>query len=254
MKDRIEREREFHDNRFATDGGARPSDRFYAITQASSTQFRRRVLELARDADVLEYGCGLGSIAFEAAPIARHVTGIDISPVAIEHSRATCEAAGLHNVSFGVANAEATGFPDASFDLIIGSGILHHLNLDASYPELARLLRPGGRAVFSEPLGHNPAINLYRKRTPDERTSDEHPLLMRDFDAARKYFRNVDVSFFHLATLAAIPLRSTPPFAGAVRLGDAFDRLLFRVVPAARRYAWLCVIELAGPTTAVASG
>jgi SAM-dependent methyltransferase len=250
VNDRLEREREFHDSRFATGDSARPSDRFYEITEASSAQFRQRVLELARGADVLEYGCGLGSSAFDVAPIARHVSGIDISPVAIEHSRETCEAAGLLNVDFRVANAEATGFADASFDLIVGSGILHHLNLDASYAELVRLLRPGGRAIFSEPLGHNPAINLYRKRTPQERTSDEHPLLMRDFDAAKKYFRNVDVSFFHLATLAAIPLRSTPPFAGVVRLGDAFDRLLFRVVPAARRYAWLCVVELAGPVGA----
>src|SRR3546814_4334755 len=45
----------------------------------------------------------------------------------------------------------------------------------------SRVLRPGGRAVFIEPLGLNPAIELYRRFTPSARTPDEHPLLRRDF-------------------------------------------------------------------------
>jgi ubiquinone/menaquinone biosynthesis C-methylase UbiE len=63
-------------------------------------------------------------------------------------------------------NAEATTFPDNSFDLICGSSILHHLNLDKACAEIRRILRPDGGAVFIEPLGHNPLINMFRKLTP----------------------------------------------------------------------------------------
>src|SRR3546814_19128134 len=83
---------------------------------------------------------------------------------------------GLH-ATFSVDNAEQTSFPDASFDRIGGSGILHHLDLDRAYAEIARLLKPGGRAVFLEPLGHNPLLTAYRDRTPRMRTEDKnHPL------------------------------------------------------------------------------
>jgi hypothetical protein len=53
----------------------------------------------------------------------------------------------------------------------------HQLTGDLSLAcsEIARVLRPGGPAIFVEPLGHNPLINAYRKRTPALRTVDEHP-------------------------------------------------------------------------------
>lgn len=38
---------------------------------------------------------------------------------------------------------------------------------------------------FSEPLGHNPIINWYRNRTPEMRTEDEHPLLIKDIEFAK---------------------------------------------------------------------
>ena len=82
---------------------------------------------------------------------------------------------------------------DDSFDLVCGSGILHHLDLPAAMRELARVLRPSGRAVFMEPLGHNPAINAFRNRTPELRTPDEHPLLGKDLKLCRRYFGSVEV-------------------------------------------------------------
>jgi len=112
-----------------------------------------------------------------------------------------------------------------------------------------RVLRPGGSAFFTEPLGHNPVVNAYRNRTPEQRTPDEHPLLESDFALAREYFPAVDVRYYHLTTLAAIPL-ATKPFVGRLALAlDAVDRLLFALLPAAKRFAWLSVIELSAPAS-----
>src|SRR3546814_18316951 len=78
-------------------------------------------------------------------------------------------------------NAEAMTFPDDSFDLVFGSGIIHHLDIDRASGEIARVLRPGGRAVFIEPLGLNPAIALYRRFPPRALTPHDPPLLRRHF-------------------------------------------------------------------------
>src|SRR3546814_13720576 len=87
-------------------------------------------------------------------------------------------------------NAEAMDFPDDSFDLVFGSGIIHHLDIDRAFAEIARVLRPGGRAVFVEPPGLNPAIEIYRRLTPGAPPPAAHPLPphhLRRFHAA---FRN----------------------------------------------------------------
>ena len=105
------------------------------------------------------------------------------------------------NINYQVQNCEKTTLPSKSFDLIYGSGILHHLDLSKCLLELNRLLRANGVIIFMEPLGTNPAINLYRKFTPGSRTSDEHPLIPRDFDFIKSTLGSVTVKYYGFFTL-----------------------------------------------------
>jgi SAM-dependent methyltransferase len=198
---------------------------------------------------VLDYGCGEG--AYGALHLAEHgkqVTAIDLSPVAIEHARDTARAKGVDElIDFRVMNAEQLDFPDASFDVVAGNGVIHHLDLDRSLAEVARVLKPGGSAIFLEPMGHNPLINLYRRRTPEQRTEDEHPLKTKDFDVLKRHFDAVDARYFHLLSLAALPFVAR---RGLVKRLDSVDRKLFQVVPATQRLAWIVVVRLRGPRTA----
>ena len=246
--DRATRERLFHDAAYS-DARRERVTRFYTVTSASASRFREACISRARSAEeILEYGCGEGSLAVELAAGGAHVTGIDISPVAIEHSLEKAALAGASDrVTFAVMDAEHLGFESNSFDLVCGTAILHHLDLSASYAEIARVLKPGGTALFLEPLGHNPAINWYRSRTPELRTPDEAPLRVRDVDLARQYFGRVDVSYFELSTLAAIPFSNVPGFGRLVRLLAAIDRGLFAVLPPARKHAWFAVLQMYEP-------
>lgn len=61
MNDRIAREREFHDARFADELGARPADRFYVVNSASNAYFQRIIDATPPGARVLEIGCGDGA-------------------------------------------------------------------------------------------------------------------------------------------------------------------------------------------------
>src|SRR5262249_16874140 len=149
---------------------------------------------------------------------------------------------GYDNVNYRAVNIEDSDFEDCSFDLVSGWGILHHLDLDKGYSEIARILRPSGACVFIEPMGHNPIINAYRRLTPHLRTPDEHPLFMKDLKLARKYFGKVSTRFFNLTTLSMIPFRKLPFFTPIFRGLDWLDHAIFRILPFARRYSWMVVL------------
>ena len=241
VSDRKEREREFHDERFATDHRA-SLDRVYE-GNAIVAWYREAVLAAAAGRRVLEYGCGTGGVAFDVAEVATSVQAIDISPVAVQLVRDEAARRGVA-VSADVMDAEALDLPDDSFDLVCGTGILHHLDLDASLREIHRVLAPTGRAIFVEPLGHNPVINLFRAVTPKMRTPDEHPLRVADFDAMRELFRRVDVREFGLLGLAGL-VPGVPERAGAAL--HRADARLFRRWPRTGRYAWMAAVSLAEP-------
>lgn len=240
--ERIAREQAFHNERFGA-AEARKQDAFYFAVTAGAECYKRRVQEAAAGRDVLEYGCACGLNSVSLAAKARSIVGIDISDVAIGQARAAAAASGVSNATFHVDNAERLSFQDGSFDVVFGSGILHHLDFDAAIFELRRVLRPGGRAIFWEPLGHNAAINLYRRLTPHARTADEHPLLRSDFDLIRRRFGSCEVAHFGLCTLASIPFRGRALGRSLRRLGEGVDRHLLRL-PVLRWQAWYALMDL----------
>ena len=244
--DVIKREREFHNARFAHDIDPRAHlDKWYKAIQLGMQAQNNVVLQLANNKDVLEYGCSDGGLSIDGLhlpKIARTLTGIDISDVAINKAMRKAEHCGYRNCRFFSMNAEDMSFEDGSFDLVFGRGIIHHLDLDRCYSEVARVLKPGGKAVFYEPLGHNPILNIYRNRTPDIRTADEHPLLMADFDKAAKYFSGVHVDYYGLASVASALLPGK--VANFARhAGELLDGVILKI-PGIRKYAWYSNIIL----------
>ena len=245
---RQDRERRFHDERFA-EGREEPrseAGRFYSVVERSQDAYERIVSDRGQGADCLEYGCSFGRDTMRLAESARSSVGIDISGVVIERARRAAAEAGSP-ARFEVAEAETLPFGDASFDLAYGSSVLHHLELRPAIAEMERVLRDDGSGVFYEPLGHNPLINWYRNRTPEMRTPDEHPLVRPDFDLFREFFQSVEVRFFHLAALAAVPLAGRPGFRSALGVLDRIDDALLRLVPPLRYQAWVCIVLLDRP-------
>ena len=196
---------------------------------------------------MLEYGCGEGSHSLEMARRGAQVIGIDISEVGVQNATAKAAEKNVPNAKYLVMDAENMSLESGTFDMVIGEGILHHLDLEKSYREIARVLKPGGQAVFMEPLGHNPAMILFRKFTPNYRTADEHPLMRRDLKHAEKFFGQTDLRFYHLTSFAAMLLLKTPFFFPAVRFFDKVDSGLFKIIPPLGLWAWYSIMVLSKP-------
>lgn len=98
--------------------------------------------QLPNDARVLDLGCGTGISARLFASRGYHVVAIDPSEAMLEKARAHGG-----NVVYALGRAEATGQPDASFDLAYAAQAFHWFDVDATMKELRRVLAPDGRAA-----------------------------------------------------------------------------------------------------------
>ena len=245
MDAKQERERDFHNAAFS-DHRRQSVVPAYAIIHDSRAFYEQFIRSRATGARLLEYGCGATALASTVGDMAAEIVGIDISDVAVQQATERAAQSGLR-ATYRVMDAESLEFPDQSFDIICSAAVLHHLDLRKAYGEIARTLRPGGAAVFMEPLGHNPIINLYRRMTPDMRTPDEHPLLIRDLDLAKEYFDRVEVRHYVLFSLMAIPVRKFRFFKPVLFKLEALDRFLFRHLAWSKKYSWQVIIVLAEP-------
>lgn len=99
--------------------------------------------------DVLELGCGGAQWSTALARRGARTTGLDLSAAQLAFARERVREAGVE-VRLVHASADATGLPDRSFDLVFADhGAPGFVDPHRWVPEVARLLRPGGRLVFN---------------------------------------------------------------------------------------------------------
>lgn len=120
----------------------------------------RRILSAARitpEDRVLDLGCGIGNILLalaERIDFTRPPVGVDVSPALIELGRREIRKAGMEGrIELRVAAATGLPFGDASFDVVLSSHVIKHLDNEAlgrAFSEVARVLTPGGRFLLWE--------------------------------------------------------------------------------------------------------
>ena len=115
----------------------------------------------------LEIGAGTGyfSLNLLRAGVVGHATCTDISPGMVHALEANARRLGL-DVETAACDAAELPFEDASFDLVLGHAVLHHLPaLERAFAEFARVLRPGGTLFFAgEPSRQGDRIAAWPKR------------------------------------------------------------------------------------------
>lgn len=152
---------------------------------------------------VLDYGCGHGMAAVVLARRGAEMYAVDISAGYLAETSRRADANGV-SVRCVQADGEALPFANASFDRLWGHAILHHLHLPRAAAEVARVLRPGGVAVFCEPWGGNPLLEWARRYLPypgKDRTPEERPLTGGRLAPLYRCFSEVQIEGFQLLTV-----------------------------------------------------
>ncbi len=100
---------------------------------------------------VLDVACGPGLVACAFAAVARHVTGIDLTPAMIEQATTLAAESGCANVRFEVGDVLPLPFPDAAFSIVVSRFAFHHFQDPAAVlAEMRRVCRMGGRVVVAD--------------------------------------------------------------------------------------------------------
>lgn len=209
-------------------------------------EYAYHLLGDVRGLRILDFGCGSGANAVLLANRGAHVWAVDISEDLIRLGRRRLAVNGrAAGAQFMVGSAHDLPLPDDSIDIVFGIAILHHLDLALVSKEVHRVLKPGGRAIFQEPVRNSAIIRFLRSlipyRAPDI-SPYERPLTDRELRAFAAPYTSVRTRAFGLPFVAVAPFvpwlrRQTD------RLYRA-DACLLRCLPLLRHYAGIRVLEV----------
>jgi SAM-dependent methyltransferase len=192
---------------------------------------------------VLELGCGPGDEAIMMARRGARVTALDIAPSSVQITRQRARAS---NVDFAMdvscATAEALPFPPGEFDWVVGFGLLHHADSAVLGPEVSRVLRPGGHALFFEPLGANPLLEYARDHLPyrgKHHSLNDHPLQYDQIRLMGLGFRTTRLREFYLFSMISRAIGGEMSFPWLWFI----DELLIERVPVVRRWCRYVLVE-----------
>ena len=207
------------------------------------------------DRKLLDFGCGPGIYSLLFAKVGFHVSGFDISPNNIAIAEQLAEKYGLSNqVEFKIGAGERLEYDDETFDVVIGVDILHHVDIEHSVGECLRVLKPGGSAIFKEPV-QVPVFDPLRESAfgrwllPKDRslerhiTEDERKLTNQDLQTIRRLCGRMTVKRFRLFSRLDAFNKNLATNGQASPI-EKFDERVFKLLPFMNTFGGDVVIVL----------
>jgi 2-polyprenyl-3-methyl-5-hydroxy-6-metoxy-1,4-benzoquinol methylase len=223
----------------------RPWNSYWRLYEHAMSEFKK-------GRRLLDFGCGWGTNTIAFAKIGYMVDAVDISEANVAHvHKLAVEHGVLDRVSTKVGAVESLQYSDDTFDVIAGVDILHHVDISRAMRECRRVLKPGGLAIFREPLYSvvfDPIRNWgpVRRLVPNTRsierhiTEDERKLEPSDLALIREVFPDSSVEYMRILSRMQ---RFFP------RLSDLLERIDWRLsgVPGACLASGTGVLRLRKP-------
>jgi len=109
------------------------------------------LLQLEPDSRVLDIGTGTGHTAFAAAPYAKEIVGLDLTPEMLEEAENLQVERGIENVQFRIGDVHDLPFEDGCFQRVTCRRAAHHfLDIGGALSEISRVMPRGGRLVVDD--------------------------------------------------------------------------------------------------------
>lgn len=246
LGERHKEEIEFHDKRIdRPEDYGRGKRNFYSV-EGLSMAYEGLLREVGsfNGKRVLDFGCGEGWASIDYAEKgASSIVAFDISGSSLKSAkRNITESRQKSTIHLIQMAGENMGFKDGSFNLILGNAILHHTDLETTIKEIHRVLKKEGRALFVEPLGHNPMINLFRKLTPWRRSKYEEPINLNTlYELIHNQFEIRMKGYYLFSTLALASFLlhgNTKILLLTMRILTKFDEIALQCFKSLNRYCF----------------
>ncbi|WP_432799832.1 class I SAM-dependent methyltransferase [Poriferisphaera sp. WC338] len=253
IQERLERETEHFEELYAAEAarGIQPLSDFDKVrytNPSANTIFPREyfyhLLAPLKGKDTLEIAAGNGIDASICAHNGANVHAYDLSSESIKMVRQRADANGvLDRLQTQVTGHFTEAFANQTFDHIIGYAALHHIPYQGMAEQIYERLKPGGCAVFAEPVVNSKALRALRDLVPYEifeSTDDEVPWNDQTINEFAKPFdRKIQKDF-------QITSRLWPMFPNNWALTVALHKLdsYLKLVPGMRRFATVSVFAL----------
>ena len=139
-------------------------------------------VERLKPQKILDFGCGGGWLSKILCQEGYEVVGIDTSEKLVTNAKRI----NLQS-EFMICDCTKLSFKEKSFDMIIGVGILHHLDIHKTLVECHRILNENGHILFMEPNSLNPLMEVGRRLIPSSiHTDDEKAISFKTIDKELK--------------------------------------------------------------------
>jgi ubiquinone/menaquinone biosynthesis C-methylase UbiE len=224
----------------------RPWNSYWRVVEIAKQNFR------SEDQTLLDFGCGKGELSLVLSKVGYEVFGFDISPnnIAIAKRLATAYKM-TERTHFQVCVAERLNYPTDYFDVLVGSDILHHVDISQALSECSRVLKKGGVAIFHEPV-RVPIFDVVRESRfgrwlvlkeaslECQVTQDERKLTINDIEVIKRTGVNSSTQHFLLFSRLDRFIR--------ISKGSSFlekvDFYLFKMFPVLNRFGGKVIIVL----------
>ena len=219
-----------------------------SFLRESEATFQELIKFYCTDKRVLEIGCGLAKHGFLAANLNNEVVAIDITFEALRNVKSKIQ----ENLKVGkldvcLMDIEKLSFKDEVFDVVIEHEVFSSINLEKAFPELLRVLKPGGCIIGIETFGHNPIFNLKRKLNylsgKRSKWVVSHILTTKDLDFINASTAKCKTQYFHIVSALLSPLAVLPIgwlMNSIVRFTEVVDRFLLKI-PFLKKHAFKVV-------------
>jgi SAM-dependent methyltransferase len=202
---------------------------------------------------VLDCGCGHGALSVLLAKIGAKVTAVDISFNSIKIATRLARTNGVEEKIYPVVAAlENLPFKDRYFNCVLGTRVLHHIDVMSSGFHLLRVLKPGCKGIFWECTEKNPILRFIRNHIrrfiplPKFGTKDEHPLTKEEIDKLGMIFgkpaRIVAVPFYFFGLLDEFIFRQRAEILSKIVTG--LDATIARYLPRLNRFSFHQILIL----------
>jgi SAM-dependent methyltransferase len=200
----------------------------------------------------LEIGSGLGANAVRLSEDFSMVIATDLAIDRLREMRNSLPDAVGSKIFPVACRGEHLPFRDGVIVAAFSRSVLIHTDVELAAAECRRVLAPGGRIGFVEPLRHNPLVNLYRNTlAPAIWKSIPSYFDQEEIGAVEASFPGVEEKRFYLAGFLAFAWQYALPcrwlFYLSLRILGAVDATIFGIFPGAKKFAWFTVLTAVRP-------